>query len=44
MEQIPDEPILRCMERSGYPPWMRGTDDYDKRADRARGEECHGEQ
>ena len=22
MIQIPDDPILRCMERTGYPPWM----------------------
>ena len=19
---IPDDPIIRCMERTGYPPWM----------------------
>lgn len=21
---IPDDPIIRCMERTGYPPWMQG--------------------
>lgn len=23
MIQIPDDPIVRCMERTGYPPWMQ---------------------
>ena len=23
MKQIPDCPIIRCMERTGYPPWIR---------------------
>ena len=23
METIPDDPIVRCIERTGYPPWMR---------------------
>ena len=23
MEQIPDDPIIRSMEDTGYPPWMR---------------------
>lgn len=22
MIQIPDDPIIRCMERTGYPPWF----------------------
>ena len=22
MIQIPDDPIIRCMERTGYPPWI----------------------
>ena len=21
MKQIPDDPIIRCIERTGYPPW-----------------------
>lgn len=25
---IPDDPIIACMERTGYPPWMQ-EDDYD---------------
>jgi hypothetical protein len=24
---IPDDPIIRCIERTGYPPWM--DPDYD---------------
>lgn len=27
MLQIPDDPIVRCIERTGYPPWMQGDDD-----------------
>ena len=26
---IPDDPIISCMERTGYPPWMQ-EDDYDE--------------
>lgn len=22
MEALRDDPIIRCMERTGYPPWM----------------------
>lgn len=22
MNQIPDDPIISCMESTGYPPWM----------------------
>ena len=30
MELIPDDPVLRCMERTGYPPWMQnGLPDYE---------------
>lgn len=25
---IPDDPIIACMERTGYPPWMQ-EDDYE---------------
>lgn len=28
MIQVPDDPIIACMERTGYPPWMQ-EDDYD---------------
>ena len=24
---IPDDPIIRCIERTGYPPWLR--DDWE---------------
>ena len=23
MIQIADDPIIRCVERTGYPPWLR---------------------
>ena len=23
---IPDDPIISCMERTGYPPWMQEDD------------------
>lgn len=23
MKQLADDPIVRCMEETGYPPWMR---------------------
>ena len=26
MEPIPDDPIIACMERTGYPPWHYGYD------------------
>lgn len=30
MKQIPDDPIIRCMERTGYPPWWKDSDeDWD---------------
>lgn len=29
---IPDDPIIDCMERTGYPPWMQ-EDDYDEDED-----------
>ena len=29
---IPDDPIIRCMERTGWPPWMQngGHDDDEE--------------
>lgn len=27
MWTIPDDPIISCMERTGYPPWMQ--DDWE---------------
>ena len=30
MIDIPDDPIIRCMERTGYPPWMQAWDDEDE--------------
>lgn len=27
MVQIPDDPIIECMERTGYPPWIPEDDD-----------------
>lgn len=29
---IPDDPIIACMERTGYPPWMQ-EDDCDEGED-----------
>lgn len=31
MRDIPDDPIVRCMMRTGYPPWMlrHDTADYE---------------
>ena len=29
---IPDDPIIACMERTGYPPWMQ-EDDCDEYED-----------
>lgn len=26
MTQVPDDPIIACMERTGYPPWMQEDD------------------
>lgn len=32
MIQVPDDPIIACMERTGYPPWMQ-EDDEDEDED-----------
>ena len=32
MHGIPDDPIISCMERTGYPPWMQ-EDDCDEDED-----------
>ena len=29
MLNIPDDPIISCMERTGYPPWMQDDDIKD---------------
>lgn len=26
---IPDDPITRCIEATGYPPWMQEDEDDD---------------
>jgi hypothetical protein len=34
LKLIGDDPIIRCMERSGYPPWFeRDGTNYDERDD-----------
>ena len=45
MKLIGDDPIVRCMERSGYPPWFfTGGADYDERdGDADRGKDDDGE-
>ena len=30
MIQIPDDPIIRCMERNGVPPWLCGGSKEDE--------------
>lgn len=30
---IPDDPIIRCIERTGLPPWLQGDDWEDERDD-----------
>ena len=37
MELLPDDPIISCMERTGYPPWY--LDDHGN----VMGEEEEGE-
>lgn len=32
---IPDDPIIRCIERTGYPPWYFWGDDDDGEEDEA---------
>lgn len=27
MPDLRDDPIIRCIERTGYPPWMQDEDD-----------------
>lgn len=29
MYQIPDDPIVRSMERTGYPGWIDGEEDWE---------------
>lgn len=37
MKLIPDDPIIRCIERTGYPPWMQDSgyedDDWEEESD-----------
>ncbi len=33
MKEIPDDPIIACMERTGYPTWVRDYEDYDSYED-----------
>lgn len=30
MQLIPDDPIIACTERTGYPPWMQDDDETDE--------------
>lgn len=38
MLDLRDEPILRCMERSGWPPWMRAEEEGMEGEDRGYGQ------
>lgn len=42
---IPDDPIIRCMERTGYPPWIRPDfeEPYEEETDEEQEEENNGE-
>ena len=44
MREIGDDPIVRCMERTGYPPWFfrGGTDQTERDAETDRGEDDDG--
>lgn len=33
MENIPDDPIISCMLRTGYPPWMQDEPEEDEEPD-----------
>ena len=33
MIQIPDDPIIRTMERTGWPPWLCSGDEDEKNND-----------
>lgn len=33
MKNIPDDPIIQSMERTGFPPWMQEGGDDDERDD-----------
>ena len=44
MKLIGDDPIIRCMEQNGYPPWFYrdGTDYEERGSDAGRGEDEDG--
>ena len=29
MPDLRDDPIIRCIERTGYPPWMQDEEEED---------------
>lgn len=33
MWSIPDDPIISCMERTGFPPWMQDDEDDEDKED-----------
>jgi hypothetical protein len=33
MSNLPDDPIVSAILRTGYPPWVRDYDDYDSYED-----------
>lgn len=48
MLQIPDDPIISCMERTGYPPWFiypeyGANDEVDEEDDQIEPEEDEGD-
>lgn len=41
---IPDDPIVRCIERTGYPPWWHQPDYPDYLFNNEDEEECEEEE
>lgn len=40
---IPDDPIIRCIERTGYPPWyFYGDDEDEEEGDETDGDAYYG--
>ena len=38
---IPDDPIVRCVERTGYPPWVKEYPDLDDEFEIEDGDEIY---
>ena len=38
--ELPDHPVIACIERTGYPPWMQDEDEDLDDCEDAAYEEC----